>query len=176
MHDEGADARRDHRGRDRRVAADGRRSHDLLAPGPAPGHGASSQWCRSARLRLAPVLDAVCIVAFVALGRDRHGIDGGIGWFATVLWPLLVGWFAAALLTRLYGRAARSWNSLVLTLMGGLAIASLCRALFTHRPLAGVFTLVALGFLGLTTAGWRAGVGAIARRRARASPGGARRP
>jgi hypothetical protein len=119
------------------------------------------------RLRAAPLVDAACIVAFVVLGRDRHGIHQGVGWFATVLWPLFLGWFSVALLTRVYTRRAEVWNALTLTLFGGIAVAAVLRGTFTDRPYASVFTIIALAFLGLTTFGWRAVVGAVRARRSK---------
>ena len=118
-----------------------------------------------ARTWYAPVLDALCIVVFVLVGRGRHEIHEGIGWFATVLWPLFVGWFGVALLSGLYTRVSRVWLALVVTWLGGIAIAALLRGTFTDRPYVSIFTVIAIVFLGLTTFGWRAVVGLIMRRR-----------
>ena len=114
---------------------------------------------------LAPVLDAGCLVAFAAGGRDSHGIGGGIGWWATVLVPLFVGWFVVAVATRLYTRRSRGWTSLALTWLGGIALASLLRGAFTDRPYVSAFTVVAAVFIGATTFGWRAIVSFVARSR-----------
>lgn len=123
-----------------------------------------------ARLRLAPVLDALCIVAFVVIGRGRHDIDEGVSWFLTVLWPLGVGWFGVALLVRLYTRVDRLWASLAVTWLAGLLVASLLRGAFTPRPYFSIFTVIAVAFLGLTTFGWRLVAAAITRSRRRAAP------
>jgi hypothetical protein len=113
----------------------------------------------------APVLDAACIVVFVLVGRGRHEIDEGIGWLATLLWPLFVGWFGVALLTGLYTRASRVWLALFVTWLGGIAIAALLRGTFTDRPYVSIFTVIAIAFLGITTFVWRAMAALILRRR-----------
>ncbi len=105
----------------------------------------------------APVADAVCFVAFVFFGRDQHGIHGGLGWFLTVLWPLLVGWFVLALVTRLYTRADRMWLRLAVTWIAGVLLGLVLRQLLTsHGDSFSTFTVVVLAFIGLTTFGWRA--------------------
>jgi hypothetical protein len=122
-----------------------------------------------ARLRSAPLLDAACIVTFVLIGRGRHDIDEGIGWFFTVLWPLFAGWYGVALLVKLYTRTAGIWGALAITWIGGLAVMSVLRGAFTDRPYGGIFTVVAVGYIGLTAFGWRAAAALITRRRAAAS-------
>jgi Protein of unknown function (DUF3054) len=121
------------------------------------------------RVRFAPVLDALCIFVFVLVGRGRHEIDEGIGWFFTVLWPLYLGWFAVALATKLYTRVSGIWTALGVTWLGGIAVASLFRGTFTDRPYVGIFTVIAIAFIGLTTFGWRLVAALIVRSR-RESP------
>ncbi|MCU1457539.1 MAG: hypothetical protein JWL73_1631 [Actinomycetia bacterium] len=105
---------------------------------------------------VAPFADAVCFVAFVFLGRDQHAINGGLSWFLTVLWPLLLGWFVVALATHLYTRADRTWLRLAVTWIAGVLIGLVIRELFTsHGDSFGTFTVVVLVFIGLTTFGWR---------------------
>lgn len=117
------------------------------------------------RLRVAPFLDALGIVAFVLVGRGRHNIDEGASWFVTVLWPLFAGWFGVALAVRLYTRTDRIWSMLAITWLGGLLVASLLRGTFTDRPYFGIFTVIAVAFLGVTAFGWRAVAGVLQRRR-----------
>jgi hypothetical protein len=105
----------------------------------------------------------------VLVGRGRHDIHEGAGWFVTVLWPLYVGWFAVALATRLYTRRNGIWLALVVTWLGGIAIAALLRGAFTDRPYVSIFTVIAIAFLGLTTFGWRLIAALIARSRGRAA-------
>jgi Protein of unknown function (DUF3054) len=105
--------------------------------------------------RVAVVLDAVALVAFVALGRTNHHLHGSGGWFLTVLWPFVVGWFAAALATGLYAARSAPWRRAVGTCLLGVALALVLRATVTGRSTPVVFGLVALAFISLATLGWR---------------------
>jgi hypothetical protein len=120
-----------------------------------------------ARLRLAPLLDALAIVSFVLVGAGRHNVHEGIGWFLTVCWPLFLGWFAVALAVRLYTRAGGVWLSLLVTLAAGVAVAAVFRGAFTDRPYVSIFTVIAYAYLGLVTFGWRAIWALVTRTRAR---------
>jgi hypothetical protein len=107
---------------------------------------------------VAPVLDLLCLAAFVTVGGRRHDdLNEGFGWFVEVLWPIVVGWAVFALLTRLYTRTGLGmWVSLFATLVGGLVITQVLRYTLQDRPWIGIFTAVAFGFIGVTTFGWRA--------------------
>jgi hypothetical protein len=116
--------------------------------------------------RIGPVIDTVCIAAFIMFGKDRHSYDNkGLEWFVTVFWPLAVGWLVGALVTRVYTRADRAWLRLLGTIVIGIFIGGLLRWIFTDRVPFSVFTVVAFGFLGLTTFGWRLAWIAVARMR-----------
>jgi hypothetical protein len=106
---------------------------------------------------VAPVLDLACLAAFVLVGGRRHDdLNEGLGWFLEVLWPIALGWAVVAVLTRLYTRpGAGMWLALIATLVGGLVITQLIRGTVQDRPWIGIFTVVAFGFIGLTTFGWR---------------------
>ena len=112
---------------------------------------------------IAPILDLACLCVFVLLGRESHGVDGGPWWFLTVLWPFVAGWFAAALALRVYPSPARL-QRVVATALIGTAAGLLARAVVTHRDVPPAFIGVALGFIVLSTVGWRVAVGAITRR------------
>ncbi len=104
------------------------------------------------------MLDLACLSAFVAFGGRRHeDLNEGMSWYLEVLWPIVLGWFAVALLTRLYTRTngGGMWLALLGTLVGGLVITQVLRGALQHRPWIGIFTMVAFGFIGLTTFGWR---------------------
>ena len=106
-------------------------------------------------MRLAPVFDAICLGAFVLLGRESHGVDGGSGWFFIVVWPFVVGWFAVALALRLYtSRSQPSWR-VAATVVLGVAIGLLLRIVVTHRDTPIAFIIVAYGFIALSACGWR---------------------
>jgi hypothetical protein len=107
--------------------------------------------------RVAPALDAVCLVVFVAIGREQHDLDStGVGWFLTVLWPLAVGWIVGALVTRVYTRAEWWWLRLVGTVAIAALLDAVLRGTFTDRGYLSVFTIVLFLFNCLTTFAWRA--------------------
>jgi hypothetical protein len=109
------------------------------------------------RLRTAaPFLDAACLVLFVVVGRGRHEVAEGLGWFVRVLWPLAVGWYGAALLTRLYVASSGLWPRLLVTWAAGITVALVLRAAFLDRQPFSTFALVLFGFVALLTFGWRA--------------------
>jgi len=107
--------------------------------------------------------DAVCLLAFVAIGRTSHDLHGGIGWFVDVLWPFAVGWFGAALATRLYTDGSHPWLRAIATCVLGVTAALVLRATLTTRSTPVVFGVVAFSFLALTTLGWRAGARLVRR-------------
>jgi hypothetical protein len=107
---------------------------------------------------VAPVLDLACLAVFVFFGGRRHDdLNEGFGWFLEVLWPIVLGWAVIALLTGLYTRSgAGMWVALLVTLFGAIVITQVIRYTLQDRPWIGIFTAVAIGFIGLTTFGWRA--------------------
>jgi hypothetical protein len=119
------------------------------------------------RQQLAPVIDGLCIVAFILVGRDSHDGDGGLAWFLSVFWPLAAGWAVAALGTRLYTRAEGTWIRLGATVAIGVLVGGLLRGAFTDRLAFSAFTVVAFCFLTLTTFAWR-GIWLFFARRSRA--------
>ncbi len=102
----------------------------------------------------APLLDALCLVVFVAIGRRNHHITTGVNWFLEVLWPLAVGWFAVALAVGLYLRRDRAWVRWIATLAFGILLAMFLRTL-TDRRAFDAYTVVAYVFVGMFTLGWR---------------------
>jgi hypothetical protein len=102
-----------------------------------------------------PIMDAVCLCAFVILGRQSHDISEGAQWLLTVVWPFIAGWFAAALALGLYTARRRPGVRLAMTEVAGIAIALVLRSTVTHRDTPFTFIIVAVGFILLTTVGWR---------------------
>ena len=99
-------------------------------------------------------IDLLCIVVFVALGKENHGVHRGVGWFFNVWWPLAVGLVVGALITRLYVAQSR-WP---LRLLGAVAITVVIGGplrTLTGRSMYTVFTLVAFAMLTLLTFTWR---------------------
>ena len=99
-------------------------------------------------------IDLLCIVAFVALGKENHGVHRGVGWFFNVWWPLATGLVLGALITRLYAARDRWPLRLVGTVAIAVIIGGPLRTL-TGRGMYSVFTLVAFAMLTLLTFGWR---------------------
>lgn len=119
---------------------------------------------------VAPLLDLLCLILFVGIGRESHGITTGVNWFLEVLWPLAVGWFAVALAAGLYLRPRHTWLRWLLTVGFGILVAILLRPL-TQRDSFTVYTIVAYLFVGLTTLLWRGvAAGAVVMARRRRSP------
>jgi positive regulator of sigma E activity len=121
---------------------------------------------------LAPMLDAIALLIFVAAGRESHGLDEGAAWFLGVLWPIVAGWFAVALIVLLYTRRTHQPLRLAVTIVAGVGAGLLLRAAVTHRATPVAFLIVAYAFITLLTAGWRLvalGVREMVRRRAAVS-------
>lgn len=99
-------------------------------------------------------IDLVCIVVFVALGKENHGVHRGVGWFFNVWWPLATGLVVGGLVTRLYAAPDRWPLRLVGTVAIAVIIGGPLRTL-TGRGMYSVFTLVAFGMLTLLMFAWR---------------------
>ena len=119
------------------------------------------------RRMVAPAIDFACLVTFILAGAGQHNVDEGIGWFLTVLWPLVVAWFGFALLTHIYTNAERLWPRLTITLVAAALLNAVLRWAFTDRPFLSVYTAVFLAWMVLTAFGWRAIALLLAMRRAR---------
>ena len=111
---------------------------------------------RTSRRFLPPMVDLVCLVTFVLAGAGQHDVDQGVGWFLTVLWPLVVAWYGLALVTRLYSSTDRMWVRVTITLVAGALLNAVLRWAFTDRPFLSVYTLVFIAWMVLTAFGWRA--------------------
>jgi Protein of unknown function (DUF3054) len=107
-------------------------------------------------------IDAICLALFVLLGRESHGLDSGVGWYLTVLWPFITGWFVAAAVTRTYSGEVR-WDRAALSLLLGVALALLLRVTLTHRSAPPAFVIVAYVFNAITLLGWRVALTAWSR-------------
>jgi hypothetical protein len=103
---------------------------------------------------IAPLLDAVALLAFAALGRRNHGEQGGIEAVVRTALPFLAAWLVVALAAGVWRRpldlrrAALAWLlawplALLLRWLGG-------------RGVAPAFAAVALLFNLATLVGWRA--------------------
>lgn len=104
--------------------------------------------------RLAVVLDVVCVLIFVIIGRASHTKGESVAGIASTSWPFLaalgLGWLAA-----------RGWRRPLAIRPEGLVIWLCTVALgMVLRVVSGqgtaiAFIVVALAFLGLFLLGWR---------------------
>ncbi|CAB5023493.1 unannotated protein [freshwater metagenome] len=105
--------------------------------------------------RWAPIADLLVIVIFVAVGRNRHGLDStGTVWFLTVLWPFALAWMISGVAVRLYASADRTWLRLIGTIIATAILGGLLRG-FTGHTMFSVFNIVFSIFILFGTAGWR---------------------
>ena len=124
------------------------------------------------RLIAALVADAVCILAFAAIGRRSHDEAEGLGGVLATAAPFLValafGWAVVEALRR-----SRSTDPLradagvviwTVTVVAGLVL----RRTLWDRGTALAFVIVATAFLGLAIVGWRAASDRFRRSRSRA--------
>jgi Protein of unknown function (DUF3054) len=115
----------------------------------------------AARTAVPIVVDALCVVGFVAIGRGSHDEGGAIGGTLTVAAPFLIG-LAVAWLARLVpsvrarlgagdsvGFGVAAW---LITLVVGMVL----RRTAFGRGTAIAFVIVATLFLCLFLVGWRA--------------------
>ena len=106
------------------------------------------------------VVDAVCVVAFVALGRGSHDEGGALGGTLTVAAPFLIGlavaWVARS--TPLGGRLGTAWSTQfgVVAWLTTLVVGMALRRTVFGRGTAIAFVIVATLFLALFLVGWRA--------------------
>lgn len=102
----------------------------------------------------AAVLDALCVVVFVVIGRASHSQGETLAGVASTLWPFLAGLAAGWLAARAWRRPAAILPSGAGAWLGTVAIGMLLRVL-AGQGTAFAFILVALAFLGLFLLGWR---------------------
>jgi hypothetical protein len=104
--------------------------------------------------RVAVVLDVVCVLVFVVIGRASHTKGESLAGIASTCWPFLaglgVGWLAS-----------RAWRRPLAIRPAGLAVWLCTVALgmilrvVSGQGTAVAFIIVALAFLALFLLGWR---------------------
>ena len=111
------------------------------------------------------MLDVICVVIFVAIGRSSHGETDSVGGFVRTLWPFLGGVLVGWALVRWRRRAVESVRAAGLVWLGILAGGVTLRAV-SGQGLALSFVLVIAGFFAVVLTGWRA-LFAVTQRRER---------
>jgi peptidoglycan/LPS O-acetylase OafA/YrhL len=114
------------------------------------GYGDRVRWS----VVIATLVDAGCVVAFVALGRHtHHDGDSAAGIWHTA-WPFLAGLAAGLIVVRYWRRPAAVWPAGLGAWLGAAA-AGMAIRVAAGQGTAVAFIAVALAFLGLLLLGWR---------------------
>jgi FtsH-binding integral membrane protein len=108
-------------------------------------------------------LDAIGIVVFALIGRDRHADDrslgAALGTAAPFLIAVFVGWFVAKA-----WRNPASMRAGLITWATTLIVGMVLRRVLWDRGTAWTFVVVAAVFLALTMLSWRYVLGSIQKR------------
>lgn len=137
------------------------------------------------RWPLAVVLDALCVVVFVVIGRASHHHGEEVGGVASTLWPFatgtVVGWLALAARPTRRSLGPRRRASGPVSVGSGVTVCvatvgiGMALRVVAGQGTAPSFVAVATGFLGAAMLGWRGVVSVASRRRSSSAPGGLRR-
>ncbi len=104
--------------------------------------------------RVAVVLDVLCVLVFVVIGRASHADGESLGGIASTAWPFLcglgAGWAAARAWRRPLGLVPAGLGAW----LGTVAVGMVLRVV-AGQGTAAAFIVVALVFLGLFFLGWR---------------------
>lgn len=105
-------------------------------------------------IALAPLVDVLAVLVFVAIGRHSHAEGDTLAGIARTSWPFLLGVALGWLVARWRGRTLGSpagglWVWLTTVVVGMLARAA------TAQGVDAAFVVVATAFLGLFLVGWR---------------------
>jgi Protein of unknown function (DUF3054) len=136
----------------------------MRRPGLTVSDPPSSRTRPAARVRpaAAGILDACCVLAFVAIGRASHHDGDSLAGLASTAWPFLAGLAAGWLVTRAWRRPAAIVPAGLGAWLGTVVIGMLLRVV-AGQGTAPAFIGVALAFLGLFLLGWRAVAAALPR-------------
>ncbi|HET9088941.1 MAG TPA: DUF3054 domain-containing protein [Acidimicrobiales bacterium] len=104
--------------------------------------------------RVAPFIDLVVVVVFVAIGRERHHHGDALKGLVSTSWPFALGLAVAWLVLSRRSRRGLSLRDGALVVIVTVAIGMVARVL-AGQGTAFAFILVALAFLGLAMEGWR---------------------
>jgi hypothetical protein len=111
---------------------------------------------------VAVIIDACCVIVFVAIGRSAHHHGESAGGLASTAWPFLVGLGVGLLVTRAWRRPAAIIPAGIGAWLGTVAVGMLLRVV-AGQGTAPAFIAVALCFLGLFLLGWRVVAAIVAR-------------
>ncbi len=114
------------------------------------------------RPAVAALLDACCVLAFVAIGRASHHDGESVAGLAAVAWPFLAGLALGLLVTRAWRQPTAIVPAGLGAWLGTVVIGMLLRVV-AGQGTAPAFIGVALAFLGLFLLGWRVVAAALLR-------------
>lgn len=100
------------------------------------------------------VVDVVCVLVFVAIGRASHEEAAGLGGFLSTAWPFLAGLGAGWGLLRAWQRPEGIWPVGAGVWVSTVVVGMVLRAL-AGQGTALAFVIVASVFLGAALLGWR---------------------
>ena len=103
---------------------------------------------------MAPLIDLVAVVVFVAIGRAHHDHGDALRGLISTSWPFALGLAVAWLATTWRSHAGLDLRDGALVVTVTVTIGMVARVL-AGQGTALAFILVALAFLGLEMEGWR---------------------
>ncbi|MEV3920067.1 DUF3054 domain-containing protein [Actinomadura coerulea] len=117
---------------------------------------------------LGGVVDVICVLVFVGIGRASHEEAASVGGFLSTAWPFLVGLGVGWGLLRAWRRPEEVFPAGVGIWVSTVAVGMVLRVL-SGQGTALAFVIVATVFLGAALLGWRLVVRVAAARKASAS-------
>jgi hypothetical protein len=114
--------------------------------------------------RWAPLLDLICILVFVAIGRSAHDHGVNVGGMVSTTWPFAVGGVVAwSVAWRRHLDVMSPWPAFLIVVIT-VALGMILRVV-SGQGTALAFIIVALAFLTLFVVGWRLCVRLLVRQR-----------
>ncbi|URM99519.1 DUF3054 domain-containing protein [Actinomadura madurae] len=106
------------------------------------------------RNSVAGLVDVLCVLVFVGIGRASHDEAAGLAGFAGTAWPFLAGLAAGWGLWRVWRRPEALLPAGVGVWVTTVAVGMALRAV-SGQGTAAAFVIVASVFLGAALVGWR---------------------
>jgi hypothetical protein len=110
------------------------------------------------------LIDLVCVLVFVGIGRSVHAHGLSLAGIASTSWPFIVGLAIGWMAVGLRHASGASVTSGMVVALVTVAVGMILRVI-AGQGTAVAFVLVALGFLGATMVAWRLSGVALARAR-----------
>ena len=101
------------------------------------------------------VIDFICVLIFVAIGRHTHKDGTSLGGMISTMWPFTAGLFAGWLALRLTRRSVTTKSSGLILTLSTVTLGMILRVI-SGQGTALAFVVVATVFLSSCLVGWRA--------------------